>query len=205
MSEVGRATELRFATSSVRLNDWGEGKKIIEDLNIQIDIEIGKIRADGRISPVVKPTYVFGHVAQPNFSGAITSQAIEVSAAKKRGSGGKWILRIVAAFGLIWLLSSEEGRKFIYNLFRTFNVETDIEKYDCEKVASLVRGETLQNNFGARFEIIAISSLNQISKTSERIVCSASVSLSNATTQRMRLTVEKGPSTSEILYRIEPL
>lgn len=70
--------------------------------------------------------------------------------------------------------------------------------------ASLVEGESLQNLFGAQFEIIKVSSLNQVSKTDNRIVCMGMVTHSGGE-ERIRITVENGSNATEVLFRVEPL
>lgn len=92
----------------------------------------------------------------------------------------------------------------LFWLFLASSVETDIAQHDCEMAASLVEGESLQNLFGAQFEIIKVSSLNQVSKTDNRIVCMGMVTHSGGE-ERIQITVENGSNATEVLFRVEPL
>ena len=198
--EVGSATELAIKTSSGQVSDWGEGKTIINAILSNIDTEISKIRSEGRISPVRPAVYSMG---------AVSHQKSEVetnpTSKKENTSGGSWPFRVVAVVAALWLINTEAGSKFLSSIFGSFGVETDISKYDCQKVASLFKGESLQNAFGGSFKIIQVTSVKEISKTSTMIVCTGEMGLSNGTSQMMRMRVEKGEDTSEILYRAEPL
>ena len=131
------------------------------------------------------------------------SRTLEKSSEDK--GGGNWIVRIAIAGGLFWLFFTSSGSDFITSFLKSFNVETDISKYDCQKASTLVKGESLQNAFGARYEIISISDLSEVSKSSEEIKCTGLVDLSNGKTQAMLITVSKGANSSEIRYQVEPL
>lgn len=200
MVEVGSATELVIKTSSGQASDWGEGKAIIGAVLSSIDTEIAKIRSEGRISPVTPMVYSMGAVSHQK------AEAVTTAASKRESaSGGSWAFRVIAVLGVFWLINTEAGSKFLSSILGSFGVETDINKYDCQKVASLFKGEALQNAFGGSFKIIKVSSLKEVSKTSTMIVCTGEMSLSNGTSQQMRMSVEKGGDSSEILYRAEPL
>ncbi|MFP1646654.1 hypothetical protein [Pontitalea aquivivens] len=204
MVEIGQSTELKITTSSGQLSDWGEGKKIIESILSQIDIELQKIRDAGRIAPIDSPKYGFGESVTPPPSSSGAQAPVE-NAPEKKGSGGNWALRVLVAGGLFWLFFTSSGAEFVSSILRSLSVETDIAQYDCDMAASLVEGENLQNAFGGRFRILDVSSLSQVSKTEERIVCTGIVDLSNGRSERMRITVERGSTSSEVRFRVEPL
>ena len=200
MVEIGQATELTIKTSSGQAVDWGEGKSILNNLLSCIDSEIAKIREEGRIAPVAAPVYGMGQAPQlaPAANVAGASQ-------KESKSGGSWVFRIIGILGFLWLINTEAGSELLSSLIGSFGVETDIAQYDCDKVADLFKGENLQNAFGGNFKIIQVRSPQEVSKTATKIVCTGQMDLSNGTAQNMRMTVEKGSSAAEILYRAEPI
>lgn len=200
MKEVGNATELTIKTSAGQITDWGEGDEVIGSILSHVDAVIEEIRAEGRIVPTKATVYGMGEVPQR----PPTPAAVSVPQAEK-SSSGSWILRIVAVAGVLWIINTDAGKEFLSSIIGSFGVETDIAKYDCEKVAKLFRGESLQNAFGGKFKIIDITSLKQFSKTDTMIVCTGQMDLSNGTNQKMRMTVERKDESSQVLYRAEPI
>ena len=203
MDEVGQSTELKITTSSGQLTDWGEGKKIVKDILDEIDVEINKIREAGRIKSDDVPKFDFGDSAPTQL--AVKQRPATKNSSNNNRSGGNWVLRVLVAGGLFWVFFTSSGAEFASSLLRSLSVETDISRYDCDQAAELVTGESLQNIFGGQFRIVAVSNLSQVSKTDRRIVCTGDIDLSNATSQRMRITVESGSSSAQVLYRVEPL
>lgn len=203
MNEIGLATELDIAALSGQLSDWGEGDKLIENILSEIDVEIQKIRNAGRIKPIEASKFGFGEsIAQTPM---LNNQATTGSPPEKKGSGENWVLKVSAAGGLFWIFFTSSGAEFASSILGSLTVETNISQYDCEKAASLVTGESLQNVFGGQFRIIAVSDLKQVSATNKRIECTGVVDLSNGTSPRMRITVENGSSSSEVRFSVEPL
>lgn len=111
----------------------------------------------------------------------------------------------MAALAILWLINTEAGGRFLSSIFGSFGVETDIAKYDCQKVSSLFKVKPYKNAFGGSFRIITISSVKEVSKTNTMIVCTGEMGLSNGTTQIMRMSVEKEMTLQRVLYRAEPL
>ena len=92
--EVGPATELTVKTSSGQLSDWGEGKAIVDSIISNIDVEISKIRAEGRISPAAPAVYGMGQISQQK-----SEPNVESKGKKDSSSGGSWVFRVMAALG----------------------------------------------------------------------------------------------------------
>ena len=65
----------------------------------------------------------------------------------------------------------------------------DMSKKSCDDVKNNVLGMKVKNGFGAEFEIIKITGLKQISKTSERINCTGIVTYDNAQVRASRLSM----------------
>ena len=63
----------------------------------------------------------------------------------------------------------------------------------------------LQNAFGANFEVLRVSDYTELSRTEQKVVCTARIGLSNGVTDKMRISVEKGDSSTEAFVRIDPL
>lgn len=202
MVEVGTATEVSITTKSGQITDWGEGKKLISEIFQNIEEGIANIRAEGRITKPKAPTYSMGQ--QHEAGRPSEKQVTTENAAKSSSNSSNWILRIAAALGILWVLNTEQGASFIQSIFGSFSVETNIMKYDCDKVAALFKGEVLQNSFGGQFKIIKISDTTKVSKSINKIVCNTTMQLSNGKTQSMKMTVEKTPGSDEIMYRAEP-
>lgn len=225
MEEVGTATELTITISPAQPVGDKENDETIARIFDHVSKEIDKIRDEGRIAPpppqVIAPIYTMGQVtpsaSQPKIAApqsAPSEQAAapippEVSAQPEKksessSSGGSAFFRVVFAGAAIFLLFTDTGKAYLSSFLKTFTLETDVAKYDCDMVADLVKGERLQNVFGGTFSIVSISTPRQVSKTDDRIVCNANMDLSNGRSQSMRMTVEKGGSSGEIRYRVEP-
>lgn len=233
MSEVGMRTELAISTSSGQLTDWGEGQQIIARILVRIDVELERIEAEGRISRPKPQVYSFAEsVAKPS-SSPISLPPPQVPASipwekqtatvapiapppppqhvtqpavvEAKSSGGNWLMWSLILGGLFWLFFTAAGKEFLSSFMKSVWIETDIAKYDCDMAGTLIEGESLQNIFGGRFTVIQVSSLSEVTHTEEKIVCTATVDLSDGRAQQMRITVEKGANAGEILYRAEPI
>ena len=117
--------------------------------------------------------------------------------------GKRSIIILVAVSGLAWLFFSSEGRKIVSEISKTIYVETNIENYDCQAVADLVKGLELQNGYGAKYEIVALKDLSQDSKTDKKIVCHGQIVTTGGDYPAI-LSVEN-VGDNEILYRVEPV
>lgn len=223
MGEIGPVSELTIETSSGQLSDWGEGGSIIAAIFDGVDVNLAQMKAEGRIAAPAPKVYAMGeHAAPPPpqpeparhyyVAPPKTEQTrvqIVEPPPKAKGSAGGWVLRIALALGMLWLFVSEDGKAFMADLLassplKSFFAETDISKYDCDRVSELVKGESLQNIFGGRFKILDVKNATQVSKTDERIVCTGKVLLSNGTDDLMQMSVEKAGD-YEVLYRVEPM
>lgn len=133
-------------------------------------------------------------------------QSEEMNRKESRGSltwQPKWIIQGAAALFLLWLFFSDEGSKFVGDILKGINTSTNISEYDCEKLADLVTGESLQNMFGARFEIIRVTEMTQISKSDQSLVCRGNVFLSNNSSRNMELSIQR--QGSSIAWSVSPL
>lgn len=84
---------------------------------------------------------------------------------------GNLLIKLAAVAGLAWLFFSSEGQKIVSEIFKKISIETNIENYDCQAAADLVKGLELQNEYGAKYEILTLKDLSQDSKTDKKIVC----------------------------------
>jgi hypothetical protein len=125
--------------------------------------------------------------------------------APKESSFGKWLMNVGFFIGGVIFLNSETGQKIISDVTAKFGMPADVVSYTWEDIGEQVKGMELQNAFGAKFEVIRVRDFAQVSKTDEKVVCTANVSLGNGTTERMRISVEEGDSAMEVFYSVEPL
>lgn len=102
MVEVGPATELTIRTSSGQISDWGEGNSIIDGIISNIDVEVSRIRAEGRISPVAAKVYEMGQISQQKLEAST-----EPTSKKESKSGGSWVFRVMAALAALWLINGD--------------------------------------------------------------------------------------------------
>lgn len=222
MREIGLSTQVTLGGSLLDAAGTEEASALVGNLFDAIDVEIRKIRDAGRILPVDGPKYGFGQAAAPPVPPPIASAPVPPAppvlpaqpvpeaaratpaAAAKSGSGG-WFWKAAVIGGIVLLLNTKTGQDLLDEVMRSVSLETDIARYDCAKVADLVKGTKVQNLFGAQFEVLDIRNVTPATKTDDKIACTADLDLSNATTQRMTIMVRRGSSPSEIVYGVEPL
>jgi hypothetical protein len=122
-------------------------------------------------------------------------EKIEATSSDKASN---FVIRILGAIAVAWLIFTEDGQSIIKSIFKGAAVETDITKYDCSKVADLIKGTELQNAFGVKSKILKLENLKQTSKTAEKIVCEALTTTSRGK-NLMEIYVEKAGN-NEIIY-----
>lgn len=113
-----------------------------------------------------------------------------------------FLIRVLGAIAVAWLIFTEDGQSIINSILKGMVVETDIAKYDCNKVAELVKGKELQNAFGVKSKILKLTNLKQTSKTDEKIVCEAFTTTSRGE-DLMEISVEKAGN-NQIIYSVQP-
>ncbi len=122
---------------------------------------------------------------------------------EESSGGGNVLANIVVVAAAIWAFGTDSGREFVNDILKSFTAETDIAKYDCEKLSAHFTGEKLQNLFGAQFEVISIQGASLIKRDDDKIVCSGSTLISNGETSRMKMTAEKDEN--GLIFTIEPI
>lgn len=112
-----------------------------------------------------------------------------------------WFWKLFGVCALGWIFFTSDGQELLNSILKGATLETDIEQYDCQMVADLVKGVELQNAFGAKSKILKIDDLSQKFKTAEEIVCSAWVTTSRGE-RLMDLSVETAGD-NQIIYSVQ--
>jgi hypothetical protein len=197
MREADTVTELTFSTRDRSLfRNHGNAHVLLNKLAAQNDAEIGKMFDEGRIARPDPMVHKMGQSPQP--AAAVAPKTVE----KKPSNAGNWVFRVLAGLAALWLINTDAGSDFLASIFGGLGVETDITKYDCDKLAKLTDGQELLNVFGGKFKVISVGPLKQVEKTETTFACAGDLILNTGKTQVATIRVKKMPN-EEIFYSVE--
>ncbi|HEX5763359.1 MAG TPA: hypothetical protein VFY04_09590, partial [Solirubrobacterales bacterium] len=98
--------------------------------------------------------------------------------------------------------NTEAGSEVLASIFGGLGNETDITKYDCDKLARMTKGQELLNVFGGKFEVISVGPLKQVEKTASTFACAGDLVLNSGETKTATIRVKQMPN-DELFYSVE--
>lgn len=209
MAETGQATQLRLSGGLLQTSSEGDGPMIRQNVLAGIEAEIQKIRDAGRIVPIEAPKYTFGQVTAPPPPAPVADVELPKSNVllepEAKSSSLRWILQVAFWGGLVFLIGTEQGAKIIASVIDSLSGPTEVAQYNCDHIATQAKKMTLQNGFGAQFEIVRVTDLKLVSRSDDIVICTAMIGLSNGTSEHMQISVEKGDSAAEVFFQVKPL
>ena len=69
--------------------------------------------------------------------------------------------------------------------------DKSISEIQCEELAKVARGQTLQNVFGTSFRVLKVSSVSKVSSTNTQLTCRAKVLLDTGDQRNMTIKVKE--------------